>query len=96
MSKNLKLSFEDLTIIESPKPGWIFLRSHSLCTHEIQPSSKQTLIFTCLQYESLENTVGKGEFASNEQFLFFPQSFLHVLRPFFHFHQTLNCRMQTL
>ena len=25
--------------------------------------------FTCLQYKSLENTVGKGEIARNEQFL---------------------------
>ena len=29
-----------------------------------------------LHYKSLENTVGKGEIARNEQFLFFPQCFL--------------------
>ena len=28
--------------------------------------------FTCLQYQSFENTVGKGEIARNEQFLLFP------------------------
>ena len=33
---------------------------------------KQALVFTCLQYKSFENTVGKGEIARNEQFLLFP------------------------
>ena len=37
--------------------------------------SKQTLAFTCLQYKSFENTVGKGEIARNEQFLLFPTVF---------------------
>ena len=32
--------------------------------------SKQALIFTCLQYNSFENTVGKGEIARKKQFLF--------------------------
>ena len=36
---------------------------------------KQALVFTCLQYKSFENTVGKGEIARNEQFLLFPQCF---------------------
>ena len=36
--------------------------------------------FTCLQYKSFENTVGKGEIARNEQFLLFPQCFLPVWR----------------
>ena len=30
---------------------------------------KQTLVFTCLQQKSFENTVGKGEIARKEQFL---------------------------
>ena len=30
----------------------------------------------CMQYKSLENTVGKGEIARNEQFLVFPQCFI--------------------
>ena len=37
---------------------------------------KQALIFMSLQYESLKNTVGKGDIAQNEQFLLFPQCFL--------------------
>ena len=36
---------------------------------------KQALVFTCLQYKSFENTMGKGEIAHNEQFLLFPQCF---------------------
>ena len=34
--------------------------------------------FTCLQYKSFENTVGKGEIARNEQFLLFPTVFSPV------------------
>ena len=45
---------------------------------------------------SLENTVGKGEIARNEQFLLFPQCFLPVWRTFFHNHQIWNCRLLTL
>ena len=41
-----------------------------------QPFPKQALVFTCLQYKSFENTVGKGEIARNEQFLLFQQCFL--------------------
>ena len=57
---------------------------------------KHGLIFTCLQYKSFENAAGKGEIAGNEQFLLFPQCFLPVRRTVFHFHQILNCRLQTL
>ena len=35
---------------------------------------------------SLENTVGKGEIAHNEQFLLFPQCFLPLERTFCQFH----------
>ena len=35
--------------------------------HRDQSVSKQALVFTCLQYTSFENTVGKGEFAHYEQ-----------------------------
>ena len=31
-----------------------------------KPFPKQALVFTCLQYKSIENTVGKGEIARNE------------------------------
>ena len=41
-----------------------------------------TLGFTCLQYKSFENIVGKGEIARNEKFLLFPQCFLPVWRIF--------------
>ena len=52
--------------------------------------------FTYLQSESIKNTVGKGEIARNKQFLLFPQCFLSVGRTICHFHQFLNCRLQTL
>ena len=31
--------------------------------------SQTSLVFTCLQYKSFENTAGEGEIARNEQFL---------------------------
>ena len=48
---------------------------------------KQALVCTCLLYKLLENTVGKGEIARNEQFRLFAQCFLPVWRTFCHFHQ---------
>ena len=45
---------------------------------------------------TFENTVGKGEIARNEQFLLFPQCFLPFWRTSCHFHQTQDCRLQTL
>ena len=42
--------------------------------------------FYCLLYKSFENTVGKGEIARYEQFLF-PQCFLPIWRTFCHFYQ---------
>ena len=56
---------------------------------------KQALVFTCLQYKSFKNTVGKGEISHNEQFLLFPQCFLVVLRIFCHFLSTENWCLQT-
>ena len=35
--------------------------------------------FTCLQYMSFENTVGKGEIAHDVQFLLFPQCLLSAI-----------------
>ena len=49
--------------------------------------TRQAMVFTCLQYKSFENTVGKGEIACDEQFLLFPQRFLPIWRTFYHFHQ---------
>ena len=60
------------------------------------PFPKQAIVFTCLQYKSFENTLGKGKIARKEQFLLFPQCFLPVRRTFFHFHYTKNCCLQTL
>ena len=40
-----------------------------------------------LQYKSFENTGGKCEIASNEQFLLFPQCFLPVSKTLYHFYQ---------
>ena len=62
----------------------------------VQPFPKQVLVFTCLQYKSFENAVGKGEIARYEQFLLFPQCFLPFKRTFCHFHQIKNYRLQTL
>ena len=47
-----------------------------------QPFHKQVLVFTCLQYKSLENTTGKEEIAHNKHFLHFPQCSLPVLITF--------------
>ena len=49
--------------------------------------SQQALVFTCLQYKSLENPPGKGEIARDEQFLLFPQCFLPIRRTIYHFQQ---------
>ena len=47
-----------------------------------QPFKKQAFVFTCLQYKSFENMVGKGEIAHNGQILLFPQCFLPIWRTF--------------
>ena len=74
-----------------------FLRFHTIFSLVFSESfPKQALVFTCLQYKSFENTVGKGEIARNEQFLLFPKCFLPIWRTFCHFHQGQNCRLQTL
>ena len=39
------------------------------------PSLKQALVFTCLQYMSFANTVGKGEIAHTERFFLFSTVF---------------------
>ena len=44
-----------------------------------KPFPKQALVFTCLQYRSFENTVGKGEIARNKQFLLFQQYLFYLL-----------------
>ena len=92
-----------MTRVESNvgKRGNIFSSSHTVfkslfpCGGYSFP--KQAFFFlSCLQYKPSENTVGKGEIARYEQFLLFPQYFLLFWRTFRHFHQILNCRLQTL
>ena len=58
-----------------------------------KPSPKQALVLTCLQYKSFENTVGKGEFAHNKQFLLFSQCFLPTLITFCHVRQISNLKL---
>ena len=62
---------------------------------DLEPFSKQALVFTCLLYKTFENTVGKGEIARYKQFLLFPQCFLPILRTFCHFHRIWYCHLQT-
>ena len=52
--------------------------------------------FNPFRNKSSENTVGNGEIACNEQFLLFTPCFLPFLSTFHHFHQNLNCCLQTL
>ena len=49
----------------------------------LQPCPNQDLVFTCLQYKSLGNAVGKGEIARNE-------CFLPVWITFHNFHRILK------
>ena len=56
---------------------------------------KQALVFTCLQYESFENSMN-GEITRNEQFLLLQQSFLLIWRTFCHFCQLWICYLQPL
>ena len=58
--------------------GQWFSGNRILARSAFNPLPKQALVFTCLQYKSFKNTVGKGEIARNEQFLHFRQSFLLV------------------
>ena len=51
----------------------------------INPSPHNSYFFMCLQYQSFENTVGKGEIARNEQFLLSPQVFSTCLDNFLPF-----------
>ena len=58
------------------RKGEIAVNQHFLhfpqCFLSHKPFPKKALVFTCLQYKSFENTVGKGETARNKQFLLFP------------------------
>ena len=58
--------------------------------------SQTSLVFTCLQYKSFQNTVSKGEIARNEQFLLFPPSFLPIWGAFCRIYPSWNSHLQTL
>ena len=62
-------------VLSATGPLFLFTRlqlAQILSILSIEPFPKQALVFfTCLQYKSFENTVGKGEIARNKQFLLF-------------------------
>ena len=58
---------------------------------------KQALVFTCLQYRSIENTVRKEEIALKQAISPFSYSVFYPLwRTFCHLHGIQNCHLQTL
>ena len=83
-----KTNFTFGFILNLPSANAFNLSSERFC--------RLALVLTCLRHKSFENTVGKGEIANNEQFLLLPQSFLLILRTFYHFYQIENCRLQTI
>ena len=66
-------------------PSLVFVSAEEILYPLEKPLSEQALVFTCLQSKSLENTVGKGEIARNNQFLLFPQCFPTCWKIFLHF-----------
>ena len=63
--------------------GLLALKKIHDVTHSLFPNA---LVFTCLQYQSFENNVRKGEIARKEQFLLFPHCFLPICITFCHLH----------
>ena len=61
---------------------FLFLTSFNVSFDNGLTLSQTSPGFTCLQYKSFENTLGKGEMARNKQFLLSPQCFLPVLENF--------------
>ena len=85
-----------LSVISSDDIALIQTKGYVWWSFPSKPFLKQALVFTCLLHKTLENTVGKGEIARNEQFLLFPQRFLAFSRTSRHFPKIQNCRLQTL
>ena len=54
-----------MVMFEKQTWGW-----KKYCTNYWLPFPRQALVFTCLQYKSFENTVGKEEIARNEKLSF--------------------------
>ena len=69
----LKLVLKNLTCVVHGIDNIFFLHefASTVCFHGVYPFPKQAPVFTCLQHKTLENTVGKGEIARDEQFLIF-------------------------
>ena len=64
--------------------------------HLHKPFCLSAQVFMYLQRKSLENTVGKGEIARNEQFLLFSQRFLPFWITSHNFYLIKNCCLQSL
>ena len=83
-------------LIKQRKLENIKITEPSSVKNGLNPFPNKPFVFTREQYKSLENTVGKGEIARNEQFLLFPQCFLPVWRAVCYFHKIWNCRLGTV
>ena len=87
--KKMKFVFETVEIIErngALRKCWLKLITKATIVLKSTLTLSQTSPgFTCLQYKSFENTVGKGEIAHSEQFLLFPTVFSTSLENFLRF-----------
>ena len=63
--------------------------------HQNNSIPNKPWFFTCLQYNTFENTVGKVEIARYEQFLLFPPCFLSFWRTLL-WQRIRKCRLQIL
>ena len=81
--------------LSQTSPGFHVSAVSFMCLQCLLCVSSASLLMP-LGNKPFENTVGKGEIARDEQFLLFPQCFLPICWTFSHFHQTWNCRLQTL
>ena len=91
---------------------WNSLNSSTSINHNSKPFPKRQILASKMKVfaddnfkfdenvrmfcKRVENTVGKGEIARKEQFLFFPKCFLPFRRTFCSIHQIWNCHLQTL
>ena len=64
--------------------------------YKLNPFPNKPVFFSCLLYESSENTVGKEEIARNKQFLLFRQRFQPFQKTLHYFHQIKKICLQTL
>ena len=88
LSQSLKTTIQPSSIKTFQHPMILTFLFQTTDLKFYKPYPKQSLVFTCLQLKSFENTVGKGEIACNKQFLLFPQCLLPVFqRTFCDFHK---------